>query len=502
MIDAAPSVPRTIADGQCSSNRWRGGSSSRPCTSPIPTTAAPGACAAIIRANDSTSTTVIDFKISESESAGNIGGDSSTLYYAIDLKTPLPQITKPVDIDANTQSGYTTGQPVVQLDGTDAGSSTVGLDFLAVNSQVNGLSVVNFHGGGIEVAASNVQVNHCWVGLDVSQDSPGNGHFGVEFTGGASNDAVQYSVVSANAGPGVEFLKASHGKVVGTYIGTTVDGNGSDGNQGDGVLITGGSSYNTIGGTSAALRDLISGNANNGVEITGSGTSHNLVEGDYIGTNSSGDFPLPNGSRSSLFDEDGVLIGPGASYNTVGGTTGWARDVISGNTKNGVEIHGSGAMDNVVEGDFIGTDYSGSHALGNGFDGVVIDAGASHDTVGGTSAASATSSPGTRRTASPSTPTTTWSRGTTSAPTPPALAPWPTATTACSSRPARVPTRSAGPSPAPETSSPATPTTASRSPAAARASTWSRGTISARPIPAASPSAMAPTVPSSTRTAS
>ena len=60
-----------------------------------------------------------------------------------------------------------------------------------------------------------------------------------------------------------------------------------------GVLIAAGSSANTIGGTTAAARDVISSKAQWGVYIEDSGTSYNLVEGDYIGTDASGNLASP-----------------------------------------------------------------------------------------------------------------------------------------------------------------------------------------------------------------
>ena len=60
---------------------------------------------------------------------------------------------------------------------------------------------------------------------------------------------------------------------------------------------------------------------------------------------------------------DGVEIDSGASGNTIGGTTAAARNIISANAYSGVEI--DDANDNLVEGDFIGTDVTGTVALGN-----------------------------------------------------------------------------------------------------------------------------------------
>jgi hypothetical protein len=59
--------------------------------------------------------------------------------------------------------------------------------------------------------------------------------------------------------------------------------------------------------------------------------------------------------------------------NTVGGTTAADRNILSGNTNNGVEITGppggTASVFNMVEGNFIGTQADGSTALGNGMNG-------------------------------------------------------------------------------------------------------------------------------------
>ena len=177
-------------------------------------------------------------------------------------------------------------------------------------------------------------------------------------------------------------------------------------------MIQNGAADNTIGGTTAAARDVISGNDWDGVHIGGSGTTGNVVEGDYIGVNvyrhrgpgqresgvgiyagasnntiggtvaGSGDVISGNGSTACISPTrattgnvvegttsaptrpartpwptcDGVVIQNGAANNTIGGTHRRARDVISGNDEDGVHIVDGGTRGNVVEGDFIGID--------------------------------------------------------------------------------------------------------------------------------------------------
>ena len=84
--------------------------------------------------------------------------------------------------------------------------------------------------------------------------------------------------------------------VEGNYIGTDSTGLHALPNY-DGVLIQNGAADNTIGGTTAAAGDVISGNSWDGVHIVDGGTSGNVVEGNYIGVTASGSAALGNGAK-------------------------------------------------------------------------------------------------------------------------------------------------------------------------------------------------------------
>ncbi len=158
-----------------------------------------------------------------------------------------------------------------------------------------------------------------------------------------------------------------------------------------GVLIASGASGNTIGGTTPAARNVISGNYGWGVGIDGPTTTGNVVEGNYIGTNLNGTANLGNAAVNPQFI--GVVIS-NAPGNTVGGTAAGAGNVISGNSQDGVQITdydyvnqdlGSSATSNVVAGNLIGTDVTGTVAIANAI-GVEIASGASGNTIGGLTA--------------------------------------------------------------------------------------------------------------------
>src|SRR5205085_5079743 len=80
---------------------------------------------------------------------------------------------------------------------------------------------------------------------------------------------------------------------------------------------------------------------------------------------------------------DGVLI-EFVSLMTIGGEAAGAGNLISGNGNSGVHI--SYSDHSTVQGNLIGTDATGENAIGDGGAGVLIDQGSTYNTVGGTTA--------------------------------------------------------------------------------------------------------------------
>ena len=204
---------------------------------------------------------------------------------------------------------------------------------------------------------------------------------GVNPNGGSAAD--QGNVISGTGYDGVQIGYNSNSNVVaGNKIGTNVSGTAALGNASSGVEVDAGCIGNTIGGTTADARDVISGNGADGdwdgVDILGSGAIGNVVEGDYIGTDVSGTQRLGNFG-------DGVDISD-ASNNTIGGTTAGARNVISGNAQDGGIHLRQRTTGNLVAGNYIGSDVTGTKVLGNAYSGVKIADSASKNTIGGTAA--------------------------------------------------------------------------------------------------------------------
>ncbi len=123
---------------------------------------------------------------------------------------------------------------------------------------------------------------------------------------------------------------------------------------------------------------MISANAEAGLLLEGANAQAIRVRNNFIGTDVAGTAPLGNGG-------DGVHLRSGASHNTIGFTMSPGRNVISANLQHGVHLEHEGTVSNLVESNFIGTDLTGTNALGNHGSGVRTSRGASQNTMGGSS---------------------------------------------------------------------------------------------------------------------
>jgi hypothetical protein len=205
--------------------------------------------------------------------------------------------------------------------------------------------------------------------IELKGSYAGSSANGLKTTGGSTT--IKGFAINRFGGFGIFLYSKGNNKVVGNYIGTDRGGTLDYGNKKQGLYIQ--SPSNTIGGTSSGDRNIISGNDSAGVFLYLNAASHNKILGNYIGTDVTGTKKIAN--------KNGVQVNSG-QYNTIGGTTSGARNVISGNVNDGVLIYGGGAKYNNVQGNYIGTNAAGTAKLGNGWYGVEISQ--SYNTVGGT----------------------------------------------------------------------------------------------------------------------
>ncbi|MDW8310217.1 MAG: right-handed parallel beta-helix repeat-containing protein, partial [Verrucomicrobiales bacterium] len=215
--------------------------------------------------------------------------------------------------------------------------------------------------------------------------------YGVLLRGGAHSTllggpgAGEGNLVANNRLHGVALLggDTTRNRVLGNLIGTDITGaealpNGTFADRGDGVHLAEGAQDNDIGGPKPGEGNVISGNHNHGVHLTGPGTSKNLVRGNIIGPDRSGTRRLPY--LQPLFHErgnvlSGVRISNGATGNVIGGTSEGEGNLMSANGTYGVEISNDGAeaaTDNQIVGNLIGSNLDGVGALGNTLAGVRV----------------------------------------------------------------------------------------------------------------------------------
>ncbi|MGH9867003.1 MAG: right-handed parallel beta-helix repeat-containing protein, partial [Candidatus Polarisedimenticolia bacterium] len=234
----------------------------------------------------------------------------------------------------------------------------------------------------LRALASGNEVTGNWIGIGDDLVTPMANNSGVRFTGDSWNNIVSGNLVVYNSDDGILVSESPGNKILGNTVsgntdaGIQITGAGSSGNLLEtnrigtdeagiaalpnlrGVVIDAGASGNEVGASNTG--NLISGNSGPGVLITGSMSTGNRVIENLIGTDVTGTAPLGNGT--------GVLIVAGAN-NFVGGL-----NVISANGNNLV-IDSAGGIPagNRVTNNYLGTDISGTAPLGTGGDNVVLN---------------------------------------------------------------------------------------------------------------------------------
>ena len=245
---------------------------------------------------------------------------------------------------------------------------------------MRGLVINSFNRAGIIVLGGGDVIAGNFIGTDTTGTTAlGNAGGGVII--GAANNTVggttpgAGNVISGNTGDGLEVNDsgATGAVVQGNIIGLNAAGTAILGNTGEGLLINDASGA-LIGGTVAAARNVISGNGIDGVSLNNAGATGNLVQGNFIGTDTTGTIALGNVRHGVSITHDNNSTNPSGSDNTIGGTVAGAGNLISGNGGFGIVIFGpnGGASGNLVQGNFIGTDVSGTQAVGNVGDGIVL----------------------------------------------------------------------------------------------------------------------------------
>ncbi len=227
----------------------------------------------------------------------------------------FPEITEGVIIDATSQPGFV-DSPIIEIDATNAGVRAFGCGIFSITTSgatIRGLIINN----------------------------------------AAGTDAICLNSYGVN--------KVAYNSVEGCYLGTDSTGMYALPNAGNGIFIQGGS-YNRIGGLKSFYRNVLSGNLTLGVRLLGANTVGNIIQGNYIGVNASGELALPN--------QLGGIAGQYDTNTTIGGTEVGARNIISGNGQYGIALEAGDSA--TIQGNYIGLNVAGTSSIPNGTEGISI----------------------------------------------------------------------------------------------------------------------------------
>ncbi|MDR3634200.1 MAG: Calx-beta domain-containing protein [Isosphaeraceae bacterium] len=251
----------------------------------------------------------------------------------ISLAQSLPPIAFPVTINGTTEPQFS-GSPLIVIDGTGAGGN--GLTINASNTTIEGLGIVNFSGTGISINSAAV-----------------------------TNTLIEANYIGINNTGAI----AQH-----NFVGISI--NNSSGNTITGMPFV-------VNGNTVWLPNVVSGNSADQIDLSNS--NDNLILGNRLGTNAAGTVGLNLGWDAIKLEN--------SSSNTIGGVGANQGNLLSGGEffdELQLDNFGGGSANNLIQGNFIGTNAAGTAALDSNslfVTGILIQgAGTTGNTVGGTAA--------------------------------------------------------------------------------------------------------------------
>ena len=291
----------------------------------------------------------------------------------ITLASQLPDITDGVLLDGWVQPGYSNA-PLIRIDGNALPANSAGLRIYAGSTTLRGLMFTRFGTAVFVGGGDGITFRGCYFGTTGSASGLGNGTglrlyegSNITFGGILSSDP---NVISGNSTYGIYADPGAAGITFkGNFIGTNAGGTAALANGSIGVRSF--SSNVTVGGATAAERNLFSGNGDDGLVIE-AGSTGVVIRGNYFGLDASGMLNLGNAGSGVSDAGTGTIIG---------GTNSGEGNVSSGNAYYGLGLGGQGTS---VLGNRIGTNAAGTAAIGNVFGGVAVSG--VNVTIGGTTA--------------------------------------------------------------------------------------------------------------------
>ena len=288
------------------------------------------------------------------------------------LATALPSVTDAVVIDGFTQPGSRANSLalgndaniLIELNGINVGDRTApGIDLRASGCTVRGLVIYRIGGDGVRIGSSVAAINGnrvrgCFIGTNGAGTTVSPNGNGVRITDGATGSVIGGSIPAdrnllSGCAAGVLVENAANANVIaGNYIGTDRHGVGNLAN--DFAIKLAGVFDTVIGGMVAGSGNVMIGKSPNPalLDVVPSG-GRTKIQGNFVGLNAAGQATLGFG---------GVLLQ--TPDNVIGGTVPAARNVIAADGRYGIELFGA---NNVVQGNYIGSNAAGTAALGLSF---------------------------------------------------------------------------------------------------------------------------------------
>ena len=303
--------------------------------------------------------------------------------HIISLSSVLPDITETVIINGSSEPDFASN-PVLVIDGNGLNGDGLVLTSGASGSTISGLVIRDFTSNAIQINSGsdgNTITGNYLGQFNADGSDAGVGEnigAAVIYIQGANNTiggttAADRNIISGGAnGVFIDGATATGNQVAGNYIGTNISGNSAIGNTFSGVRITGGATNNTIGGSTAAHGNVISGNGQDGIAIQTETSDGNTIQHNIIGITADGSSTLGNSG-------DGIVIYNGADSTLI------LDNHIAGNGFVGIELDGA-TSGTIIQGNTIGTDSTGTLDWGHQENAILIENGGFNNQIGGTSA--------------------------------------------------------------------------------------------------------------------
>ncbi len=273
-------------------------------------------------------------------------------------------------ISINNASNITIGGAVISASNTITNNSLEGITATTVNTMLVENNLLSGNGNrGLDMdACDDVTVVNNKIGISYSGAIAfGNSNEGI-YANNTNNLVIggsvagQGNVIAGNNGAGIAINNATTNiQIKGNKIGTTENGLTAIANAGNGLFLLNANNVR-IGGSISSESNIIAANQGSGISVVNS-TSGVFIRGNNVGVGADGITVLPNLNN-------GISIN-GASNITIGGSASASGNLIAGNGGAGVAITNESNTITLL-GNFIGTDHTGTLALGNTLSGILI----------------------------------------------------------------------------------------------------------------------------------